>query len=148
VETFTFPPGSLNVSVPHTYLDDPAGTADTYVVKLKWRDQFGGRNSAQLTTTVRNVAPVIDALTASLPPINANVPFTLQGSFTDTVKDSFQIYIQWEANGAFETFSIPAGDDSFSTTHIYATTGQKQVTVLVIDDDLGLDQELLTIDVT
>jgi autotransporter-associated beta strand protein len=139
-QTFTFPPGSpKDIKVGHRYLDDPAGTDDRYQVKLSWRDQHGGGNSAVLETIVRNSAPVLGEITSSLPPFLVGEPITIRGSITDVPKDSFRVHVRWDLNGPWQAINLPAGTKFFQLKHTYATAGDHHVTMLLVDDDLDLD---------
>ncbi len=141
-QTFRFAPGSpRDIRVWHRYLDDPDGPNDRYRVTLHWRDQFGGTNGANLTTIVRNAAPKILGITASLPPLKVGRPIIIQGLISDrSPSDSFKVFIQWSANGPWQAVNLPAGSTSFSFQHTYARIGQYQVTVKVIDDDLDFHE--------
>jgi hypothetical protein len=137
------------VKVGHRYLDDPAGGNDQYQVKLRWRDQFGGANSAVLTTTVRNDAPDLGAITASLPPLVVGQPITLRGVVWDQgTQDALVLHVRWTANGPWQKVHLPAGTTNFTLRHTYAAAGRHQVTLLVVDDDLEFDQQSLVLDVT
>lgn len=148
-QTFRFAPGSpRDIRVGHRYLDDPVGANDRYHVRLSWRDQFGGNNSAALSTIVRNAAPKIQTLTASLPPLRVGVPITIQGVISDrSPSDSLRVFIQWEANGRWQAMNLPAGSTTLTFHHTYGRIGQHQVTVQVIDDDLDFDQLKIVLDV-
>jgi autotransporter-associated beta strand protein len=148
-KTYYFPPGSpRTVTAGHIYADDRSGTTDTYAVSIHWRDQFGGTNGAQLSTIVRNSSPVIEDITVSLPPINAGEQFTLQGLISDrSSQDTFKVYIQWTTGGAWESVNLAAGATTFTFQHAYAVAGNYNVSVIVLDDDLGLTQRNLTIQV-
>lgn len=142
VQTFRFAPGSpRDIRVWHRYLDDPDGPNDRYRVTLHWRDQFGGTNGANLTTIVRNAAPKILGITASLPPLRVGRPILIQGLISDrSPSDSFKVFIQWSANGLWQAVNLPPGATSFSFQHTYTRIGQYQVTVKVIDDDLDFHE--------
>src|SRR4030095_11548169 len=60
------------VQLTHRYDDDdPSGTPqDDYTIHLSWHDKAGEGNSGTLTTTVRNVAPVINPISAVQLPSN------------------------------------------------------------------------------
>lgn len=141
-QTFRFAPGSpRDIRVWRRYLDDPDGPNDRYRVTLHWRDQFGGTNGANLTTIVRNAAPKILGITASLPPLRVGRPILIQGLISDrSPSDSFKVFIQWSANGLWQAVSLPAGSTSFNFQHTYTRIGQYQVTVKVIDDDLDFHE--------
>ena len=141
-QTFRFAPGSpRDIRVGHRYLDDPDGANDQYLVTLHWRDQFGGTNGANLTTIIRNTAPKIVGITASLPPLKVGKPILIQGLISDhSPSDSLKVFIQWSANGEWQAVNLPPGAASFSFRHSYANVGQYQVTVKVIDDDLDFHE--------
>ena len=149
VQTFRFAPGSpRDVRIGHRYLDDPSGANDHYRVDLHWRDQFGGTNGAKLTTRVRNAAPDVIDITASLPPLHVGKPVTVQGVIADRGQnDSLKVFIQWKPNGKWQKVNLPPNSTTFTFQHTYARVGKYQVTVQVIDDDLDFAQESFELDV-
>jgi len=140
LQTFTFPPGSpKDIKVGHKYLDNPRDD-DHYDVELLWRDQHGGSNHGELETVVRNKAPILGAITTSLPPFVVGQPITVRGSINDVPPDTFKVHVRWDLNGPWQAINLPAGTKFFELKHTYAKAGDHHVTVLLIDDDLDFDE--------
>lgn len=142
-ETFTYPPGSngLRVDVTHRYLDD-----GQFNVQFAWRDQLGGRNSAVLPIQVDNVAPALANL-AVTSPVQTHQFAQLTGSILDPgTHDSFTLVVDW-GDGRKETIKLPAGSTSFSLDHRYNHAGDFEITLTLLDDDLGEDTGALDLQV-
>jgi hypothetical protein len=141
-ETFTFPPGSPpNVSVTHKYLDDnPSVTPrDRYTIHLLWRDQHGGSNTGTLPIVVRNVAPSLSNLTFSSPVVQGQRA-TLSGLINDPgLRDTFRLLVIWGDGSRPETLNFPAGTTSFGLTHRFTRSGNHTITLLLTDDDHGVN---------
>ena len=138
VQSLHFAPDtSRDIKVGHRYLDDPAGTDDKYVVQLSWHDQVSIPKKATLETMVHNAAPVIGDVSASLT-LKVDQPIVVHGAFSDRgPNDTFLVLVQWSTNGPWESVNLPAGSDFFQLKHKYTKAGDQQVTILLLDKDLG-----------
>jgi len=106
----------------HTYLDDGA-----YVARLTVTDNDGGVSFDELTVTVTNVAPVVDAGTPQL--LTTTIPYTFDGTFSDVgILDTHTIL--WDfGDGNFA--------DTIDPTYTYTNSGIYDVSLTVTDDDGG-----------
>jgi len=144
-EVFVFPAGTTSFDVTHQYLDDnPSGTSsDLYTVQLTLADDDGGEDAAEAATTITNVAPVA-AIDGAPTDVEPGVQIDLTGLVTDVgTQDTHTLTWEVLRNGEF----FASGDGavfSFTPTEV----GSYQVTLTVVDDDLGEDTDTVTIEVT
>ena len=76
------------------------------------------------------------------------VPITIQGVISDrSPSDSLRVFIQWAANGSWQSVNLPAGSTTFTFHHTYGQIGRHQVSIQVIDDDLDFDQLRIVLNV-
>src|SRR5205823_89997 len=103
--------------VTHQYLDDnPTGTAsDTYTIGVTLTDDDTGAVTGSTTTTVTNVAPVLDSLSATS--VNENGTVHLTGTYHDTgTQDRHTLTVTW-GQSLHDTLPITGG--AFDVTHQY-----------------------------
>jgi hypothetical protein len=121
----------------HSYL-----TSGTYTAKAYVRDDNGNESLASnLTINVANAAPV--AVLRAVPSlVRAGQPITLDGT------DSFDI----NAGATLASYTFTYGDGSGSTSnasgtaqHTYATAGEYQATLVVVDNDGASSQTAIAI---
>ena len=123
----------------HVYDDDTGGP---FTVRVTVRDDDGGSDYDELTVTVTNVAPSVDA---GLDPAGilegGSVPFSAP-TIDDPGSDSFFYSWDFGDGSAVSTSAAP--------THIFDddTGGPFTVRVTVRDDDGGSDYDELTVTVT
>ncbi len=105
-----------------TYLDDGA-----YVARLTVTDKDGGVSFDELTVTVDNVPPVVNAGWPQL--LTTTIPYTFDGDFSDVgILDTHTIL--WDfGDGNFA--------DTINPTYTYQVSGIFDVTLTVTDDDGG-----------
>ncbi len=140
-ETAVYPTGSFPFSLTHTYADDnPTGTpTDTYTITLHLSDSDGATNSQTAHVTVHNVAPTIQ-ISAIQTITHSSLPLTFSSTITDPgLEDTF-------------TYSWDFGDGTTITStatvsHTYSTPGSYTLTLTVSDDDTGIGQDSLRLQV-
>jgi len=108
---------------------------------INWDDYS---NTIQVTVTVDNVAPVVDAGPDET--INEGDTFTGSGFFTDPDSDSCTATVDYGDGSGVQ--SLPLTDDTFDLSHIYADDGLYTVIVTAADDDggVGIDTVEVTVD--
>jgi|GEM_PF-5974319 len=154
-QTLTLPVGTTMFSATHQYRDDnPTGTAsDVYTIGLALTDDDTGAATASVTTTVRNVAPVITAHDNSNPQSNKAVEgqsITIHGSFTDVgTLDTHVAQIDW-GDGTVTNGSVTEsnGSGTFAAAHAFNRGGIFAITTTVRDDDGGTSTAVETVFVT
>ena len=129
-------------SVTHQYKDDnPTGTAsDVYTINVTLTDDDTGSATSSTTTTISNLPPVIDSLSATS--VSENGIVTLTGTYHDVgTQDTHTLTINW-GEGLAETVAVTGG--AFSVTHQYKDdnpTGTASdvytINVTLTDDDTG-----------
>lgn len=138
-ETFTFGPDEpRTVQVFHRYLDDHRKGSDVFPIHLLWRDEHGGSNSGDLSTTVQNVAPRLRAVS-----VRATQPAkgraTLRGTIVDPgIRDTVRLKVRW-GDGTTKTYTFHPrrGQLRLNLDHIYRKAGAYRVTLSLTDDDSG-----------
>lgn len=136
-ESFVLPVGVRSFSRTHQYLDDGAspgnGTAsDTYTVNVKVGDDDAGVGGGDVTITVNNVAPALNAGPAQTLPFGSVV--NINATFTDPgTQDTWATTINWGDGSPVQTGS----SSPITGNHQYVVPGNQTVTVCVADDDLG-----------
>jgi hypothetical protein len=118
------------VSVTHRYRDDGA-----YAVQLFWHDQHGAGNRATLTTTVRNVAPVVSI--GGDETVSRGGVLNRIGSFADPGADKWTVTVDYGDGSRPENLEF---DDKhrFHLHHKYDRPGTYRVVVTVTDGDGGV----------
>lgn len=138
--TRNYPAGTLSFSFYHVCIDDkPSGTpSDSVTLNLKLTDDEGAFSTATAEITVHNVAPSVTIAADKL------VPPGKQLDLTAVVSDP----------GSADTFSISwdLGDGSPAQTgtavaHTFNSAGTYTVTATVTDDDGGIGQDEIEVDV-
>jgi hypothetical protein len=120
-----------------TTLDD-----GEYPVRLEVRDPFGGRATHDVTVTVTNVAPVVDAGADS--DIDEGTTFTRTVTVDDPGPDSFTATVDW---GDGTTEDLGTVEASFDISRAFPDDAAVTVEVCVDDgDDTGCDQFSLGVD--
>jgi hypothetical protein len=140
VEIFVFAPGQPpDVSVTHLYAEN-----GQYQISLFWHDQTGAGNTATLSTTVVNVAPVVDAGpdVTLLPGGTLHRTFT----FTDPGSDTHTATVDY-GDGSDVRPVTPDKTGKWSLDHLYLRPGVYHVTVTVTDDDGGVGVDTFTVTV-
>ena len=131
----------------------PDDNAD-YRIVLTASDEDGGSNTVEQTIGVGNVAPTINDLSAT--PILENGVTTLSGTIADVgTLDTFEIEIDWDADGVWDETHEDLSPGEFSYTHQFlddSPTGtpvdNMPINVRVTDDDWGSVLEDTTVEVT
>ena len=128
--------------IPHQYLDDnPTNTPfDIYTIDVTLSDGLGGSDDDSTTTTITNVAPVINTLAATS--VFENGVVHLTGTYSDvSTQDTHTLTVSW-GEGAPQTVTVTGG--SFDITHQYLDdnpTGTSSdvymIGVTLSDDDTG-----------
>ena len=137
--------GDRSFSAMHQYLDDdPSGTPqDDYVIQVILTDDDAGYDNISMKTTVKNMAPVIVALSNDSPGVGdaaAGEEVTFAAQFTDVgMLDSHTAIIDW-GDGTSSSGKIveSGGSGSVSGSHIYAKGGIYNITLTLTDDDMGI----------
>jgi VCBS repeat-containing protein/predicted outer membrane repeat protein len=128
-------------SFPATLLDGPG----TVTIALQVTEQ-GETSIDTATVTIANVAPGIIELTAP-ERVGEGLTVTLSGRFLDGfAQDGHTATIDW-GDGTSSPAVVDATLGSFAASHVYGSAGQYTVTATVQDDDGGMDQESLTVEV-
>jgi autotransporter-associated beta strand protein len=134
-EHHVFPPGSdgTQVQLTHRYRDDtPSGTPENiYTIQLAWHDKAGEGNSATLTTTVRNVAPVVNA--DNVVQLRPSGVLTQLVTFTDPGHDRWTVTVDFGDGSDQQTFVV-RGRSQFLLQHRYTQAGAYIVKMTVTDD--------------
>ena len=122
------------VQLSHLYVDDESVTVSVTVT-----DKDGGTDTGTASVTVRNVAPVVGAVTAPVVPVLIGTGVNVSASFTDVgIRDLHTATINW-GDGVATTGTVAqgAGSGSVSGSKSYSSPGIYTVTVHVSDDDGG-----------
>ena len=147
--------GERSFLATHQYLDDdPGGTPqDDYVIQVTIIDDDAGYNSISVTTTVKNIAPQILALSNNSLVVGdtaegEEVIFTAQ--FTDIgTLDSHTAIIDWGDGTSSSTQIVESGGSgSVSGSHVYADGGIYNIELTLMDDDTGVDTGITTAVIT
>jgi len=152
-QTFNYSAGTTTFSEAHRYLDDnPSGTgSDTYAITATLADDDSGSDTATVSVTVNNVAPVITSLVSSAPEVGDAAPsdvVTVTGFFTDIgTLDTHTAFINW-GDGTVTPGVIDERAGSFAGAHVYATGGIYDIVVNLFDDDSGTTEKETTALVT
>jgi parallel beta-helix repeat protein len=141
------PAGVFTWEVDHTYVDDNPSNTSSDILNFSYTltDSGTGSVSANDTITVNNVAPVL--LLDPVLTIDENGIATLSGTITDPgTADTFTVLVDWGDGNPAEEFIYNAGTTVFSETHQYlddnpsiTSSDDYTISVLIEDDDLGLD---------
>ena len=118
------------VSASHVYIDN-----GTFIVTVNVTDDDGGVGVSQVTVTVANVTPVVDAGPGQAP--FAGTPLTVAATFTDAGSgDTHTATFDW-GDETVEPGTVTEVDGSGTVegTHTYNAAGAFPVTLTVTDDD-------------
>ena len=110
----------------HVYAQD-----GEYLVTVTTTDNDGLTDTASLTVTVSNVAPVLNAIADGT--LEAGDAYTVTASFTDPGADPWTATVDW-GDGSAPGQAMVTGHE-FSLVHVYGTAGTYSVTVTLADDD-------------
>lgn len=148
IETYTFGPsvgGAQSFTLTHRYLDDnPTATPqDRYTIGLALSDDDTGTDSATLQTLVRNVAPVITALTSDTTDCGDKAEgdaVHVTGSFSDMgTLDTHTAVIDWgDHTTSPATIVESGGSGTIAGSHVYSAGGIYRVIITLTDDDTGV----------
>jgi uncharacterized repeat protein (TIGR01451 family) len=131
----------LAPTFPASLLDGP-GTM-TIAMQVTEQDES---NIDTAVVTITNVAPRITELTAPSM-IGEGLTMTVSGRFQDGIAlDGHTAMIAW-GDGTSSPATVNATLGSFTASHPYKMVGQYMVTAIVQDDDGGVDQKSLSIQV-
>jgi uncharacterized repeat protein (TIGR01451 family) len=139
-ETVNYPSGTTSFQQPHLYLDDdPSGTdVDDYNIQMTLTDSDDGMVEKQAIVTVRNISPTVN-IGPDLQIMPGDV-ITFTGTFTDPgLLDTFS----YDLNLGNGTTVV----DTLALTYIYTEPGSYDVTLTVTDDDGGMGQDTLLVQV-
>ncbi|MFA5102560.1 MAG: C25 family cysteine peptidase [Candidatus Thermoplasmatota archaeon] len=145
-QTYLYPAGATSYSETHQYLDDnPTGTpTDEYAISVTVTDDDTGEATATATVSVDNVDPTITVFKLDQPNPQFILPLvhalTFTGEFTDQgTQDTHTIL--WD-------FDDGQTASTLNTTHTYTAPGLYEVSLTVEDDDTGVDEDSLEVNVT
>jgi DNA/RNA endonuclease G (NUC1) len=113
-------------TVTHVYAQDGVYTARVVVT-----DNDGLTDTATVTVTVTNVAPVVGTVPDAT--VNMGSAYTVAATFTDPGADTWTATVDWGDGTTPGT--VTTTTRSFSLTHTYAAANLYTVTVTVADDD-------------
>jgi Ca2+-binding RTX toxin-like protein len=137
-ETVAVAGGSFDIT--HQYLDDnPTGTgSDVYTIGVTLTDDDTGTATGSTTTTISNVAPVIDSLAVN-PAVGAveGQTVSITAGFSDAGRlDTHSALIDWgDGTASSGIVNETDGSGTASASHVYAKGGLYTVSVSVYDDD-------------
>jgi len=126
----------------HGYLDD-----GTFIVSVTIVDDDGGVGRASFRVTVRNVPPKVRAGSGAM--LYSGQTYRLAARFDDPgVIDQFRSEINWDdgTTGA-GLLGFAAGHGSVDADHRYCEPRSYKIQVTVIDDDGGIGNDAVTINV-
>jgi predicted outer membrane repeat protein len=116
-----------------TYADDGVYTLRLRVTAVSDAGDTGGSDDAMALVNVANVPPVYTAPGSQAVPVGQEQTFAL-GTFADVgVLDQWQVIIDW-GDGIVDTLQVEQ-QGLLQRIHTYATAGQYNVNVQVLDDD-------------
>ncbi|HEX6637624.1 MAG TPA: DNA/RNA non-specific endonuclease [Steroidobacteraceae bacterium] len=113
------------VSASHVFAQD-----GVYSVRLTVTDNDGLVDTAVLTVTVANVAPVVAPVANGS--LNVGATYTVNGTFADPGADAWTATVTWGDGSAPERVALSGR--SFTLTHVYTAAGSYAVTVRVADE--------------
>jgi hypothetical protein len=147
--TLTLLAGERIVTLTRHYADDnPTGTgADIHSIVVTVRDDDGDSGSAATEVVVHNTAPVLGAIatgaTADHPAASGEAA-TIAVSFADLgILDTHSAIVAWGDGTSSEAF-VDQVAGTITASHIYATGGVFDVTVVLTDDDGDTDTATTT----
>ena len=114
------PVGSYAFSAPHEYTSNPASASFTIGVTLS--DPYGESAFAQTTVAISNPAPFFAApgLVLSSSSIVEGGTVSVSGTIQSPGgSDSSSVTLNWGDGSAPTTIDLAAGQDTFSTSHVY-----------------------------
>ena len=149
----TVPVSGGSFDITHQYLDDnPTNSpSDVYTIGVTLTDDDQGVTTKSTTTTITNVAPVLDTLSATSVLENGIVHLT--GTYHDVgTQDTHTLTINW-GEGALQT--VPVSGGLFDFTHQYlddnptnSSSDVYSIGVTLKDDDTGIVMRSTTSTIT
>lgn len=135
--------GDAVVNLTHLYLDDdPTGTpSDIFSISVTVTDDDGGTGSDGDIVTVNNVNPLITVFEMGQPNPQFVLPIVHELTFTGDFVDPGTLdthVILWQF-GDGDTAS------SLVTTHTYMIPGTYTASLNIVDDDTGVDVEMMEV---
>ncbi len=122
----------------HTYADN-----GVYVATLTLSDGQGSTDTDTVQITVSNVVPVV-SLGADTQ-LDLGDPFTRPGSFADQGADTWTATVNYGDGSGTNPLTLTG--KSFTLNHLYTSSGAYRVTVTVTDDDGGVGQARINVQV-
>jgi DNA/RNA endonuclease G (NUC1) len=116
-------------SVSHVFAQD-----GVYQVTVTTTDNDGLTDSASISVSVSNVAPVLAGIPDGT--LDAGDAYTVTGSFTDPGADTWTATVDW-GDGSAPSQAIVTGHE-FSLVHVYDAAGTYAVSVTLADDDASV----------
>jgi hypothetical protein len=125
----------------HVYADNRLGG---YTVTLTVTDAAGLTNAASAPVIIANVAPTVEAITASLAPVPINSLATAGAAFTDPgILDTHTGVFDWgDGTSSPALVTESNGSGSVSGGHAYTAVGVYTVALTVTDKDGGVGQSV------
>ncbi|MDV3222750.1 hypothetical protein [Intrasporangium sp.] len=151
VQAVNVPAGQRAVALTHTYRDDnPTGTpVDPYRLRIVLADDDQGTHSRTFDQPVQNVAPAdldVEIVTEELiegQAVELHVAWTDPG-----LQDGHSIIVDWGVGEGFRReVAVPIGDREAMIRHAWGDNGLFDVTIAVIDDDTGIVQTTIPVEV-
>jgi len=135
--------GSGTVAGSHVYADNGIYTVRVTVTDDDHDTVGNGQAFDELTVTVNNVAPMVEA--GEDASIDEGGIFTGSGSFVDPGVDTWTATVDYGDDT--EVLPLTLADKTFNLNHVYADNGTYIVTVTVTDDDGGVGSDTATVTV-
>lgn len=142
VDSLQLAPGQTSFALTHRYLDDLAGGLVPITVRAM--DDDGGEAVTSTLVRVENLPPVVTEI-MPLTAADEGETVELSAVFMDPgVLDTHIISIDW-GDGTVFTSTLDPGSYQFSDRHAYADNGTYTVTIVLADDDGGIDTREFTV---
>ncbi len=107
-------------------------------IALRVTDSGGLTDTATTTVTVANVPPTITGIVYSAA-VTVGLTIPISVTFSDPgILDFYEAIFAW-GDSITNSLSLPAGSMTVTATHVYTTDGGYGLTVIVRDNDGGVD---------